>query len=60
MVNLFLNRAAKLVSVESWLPYDGKLLRTVEDPLFHAHYEQRQQDGELPRIDALAATGGRT
>lgn len=31
---------------------DGELLRTVTDPLFHAHYEQRQEDAELPRIDA--------
>jgi hypothetical protein len=29
-VNLFLNRAAKLVRVESWLPYEGKVVMRVK------------------------------
>ncbi len=34
---------------------DGELLRTVEDPDFHPHFEKRQKDFELPRIDAANA-----
>lgn len=49
----------RIYIIESWnvlerlvIFEDGELLRTVEDPLFHAHYEERQEDAELPRIDA--------
>ncbi len=38
---------------------DGELLRTVEDPDFHPHYEVRQKDFDLSRIDALKAGKGR-
>jgi hypothetical protein len=34
---------------------DGELLRTVDDPDFHPHFEVRQKDFELPRIDAVNA-----
>ncbi len=51
------NVAERLVVFE-----DGTLLRAVTDPLFHAHYENRREDGEYPRILAdeqrLAAGSG--
>lgn len=34
---------------------DGELLRTVTDPDFHPHYENRRKDHELARIDQLNA-----
>lgn len=34
---------------------DGELLRTVSDPDLHAHFEVRQKDFELARIDARNA-----
>jgi len=34
---------------------DGELLRTVDDPDFHAHFEERQKDFELERIDKANA-----
>ncbi len=30
---------------------DGELLRTIDDPNFHAHFEERRDDFELARID---------
>jgi len=30
---------------------DGELLRSVDDPNFHAHFEERREDFELERID---------
>ncbi len=34
---------------------DGELLRTITDLNFHSHFEVRQKDWELARIDALIA-----
>ncbi len=34
---------------------DGELLRTVNDPDFHPHFEMRQKNWELERIDKLNA-----
>lgn len=37
---------------------DGELLRTIDDPNFHAHFEERRDDFELARIDREAKERG--
>lgn len=38
---------------------DGELLRTIDDPNFHAHFEERRDDFELARIDREAKETGK-
>lgn len=37
---------------------DGEFLRAIDDPNFHAHFEERRDDFELPRIDREARERG--
>ncbi len=37
---------------------DGELLRAIDDPTFHAHFEERRDDFELARIDREAKERG--